>query len=230
MGKTIKNIRKLIQIIIDGLLEIIYPRENYCIICKEKDCRGICNNCLNKIKSSSKHMQKYYKKDLDGNEIISYGHYGGPLKQLILKLKYYKNFTAGDILAELLEEYITDNIAYNDYIISYIPISKKSKEKRGFNQCEYIAKKISKDLGIDCVSTLIKVKDTKEQKKLKRFERLKNIKGAFGINKKVNIENCNIILIDDVTTTGATLLEAYDILKKFKVKRIKLLTLAKSHI
>ena len=218
MGKTIKRIiRKLWE----GLIEVVYPRENYCIICKEDDCFGICNTC----KKSIKIINELYQ-----DEVISYGYYGGVLKDLILKFKYKNNFTAGDILTEFLEEYIIKNFNYKEYIITYIPLSKKSKKVRGFNQCEYIAKKIGRDLSIEVLEVLIKQRETKEQKKLKRDERYENIKDAFIIKKGIQVKNCNIILIDDVTTTGATLQEAYKLLKKFEVKHIKLLTLAKSHI
>ena len=218
MGKTLKRIiRKLWE----GLIEVIYPRENYCIICKEDDCFGICNTC----KKSIKIINEVYQ-----DEVISYGYYGGVLKDLILKFKYKNNFTAGDILAEFLEEYIIKNFKYKEYIITYIPLSKKSKKIRGFNQCEYMAKKIARDLSIEVLEVLIKQKETKEQKKLKRDERYENIKDAFKIKKGIELKNYKIILIDDVTTTGATLQEAYKLLKKFEVKDIKLLTLAKSHI
>ena len=205
----------------EGLIEVLYPRENYCIICKDDDCFGLCNTCRKSIKVINEVYQ---------DEIISYGYYGGLLKDLILKFKYKNNFTAGDILAEFLEEYIIKNFEYKEYIITYIPLSKKSKKNRGFNQCEYIAKKISRDLSIEVLDILTKQKETKEQKTLKRDERYENIKNAFTIEKGLDIKNYKIILIDDVTTTGATLQEAYKLLKKFEVKDIKLLTLAKSHI
>lgn len=218
MGKTLKRI---IGKLWEALIEVIYPRENYCIICKEEDCFGICNTC----KKSIKVIEEAYQ-----DEIISYGYYGGVLKELILKFKYKDNFTAGDILTEILEEYIIKNLNYKEYIITYIPISKKSKKVRGFNQCEYIAKKIARDLSIEAFEVLIKAKETKEQKKLKKDERFENIKDAFQIKKGIKIKNKKIILIDDVTTTGATLKEAYKLLKKFNFNDIKLLTLAKSHI
>ena len=218
MGKTIKRtIKKLCE----ALIEVIYPRENYCIICGEDDCFGICSNCKKSINLIGEEYQE---------EIISCGYYGGVLKELILKFKYKSDFTAGDILAELLEAYITEKFDYKEYIIAYIPLSKKSKKARGFNQCEYMARRIAGNLEIESLELLIKVKETKEQKKLKKDERFENIRGAFGVKKGINIKNKKIILIDDVTTTGATLKEAGELLKKFDISDIKLLTLAKSHI
>lgn len=218
MGKAFKRI---IRGLWEGLVEVVYPRENYCIICKNDNCFGICNTCKKSIKKIDNKYQ---------DEVISYGYYGGVLKDLILKFKYKNNFTAGDILAEFLEEYIINNFKYEEYIITYIPLSKKSKKIRGFNQCEYIAKKISRDLSIEVLEILIKEKETKEQKTLKRDERYENIRDAFKIKTGIKVKNYKIILIDDVTTTGSTMQEAYKLLKKIQIKEIKLLTLAKSHI
>ena len=141
MGQKIKRIIKdnkickLLFLMYESILEIIYPAENYCIICGKEDCDRICDECLRSISIIN-----------NSNEFIeSYGHYGGVLKKLILKFKFYGDFTAGEILSELLIKYIKENYDYKKYIITYIPITKKAERKRGFNQCEYIALKISRN-------------------------------------------------------------------------------------
>lgn len=220
MGKKFKTFIKILKNIYRGILEIIYPRESYCIICKEDDISGLCSKCRRSI-----------IRIRDSNtKIESYGYYGGVLKELILKFKYYSNFTAGDILAEFLEEYIADNFDYKDFIITYIPLSKSCKRKRGFNQCQYLAERISDDLEIPIKEVLIKKRENKEQKKLKYNERHENIKGVFELKDNFNVTGLNLILIDDVTTSGATMEEGCRILKKYGAKQIKLLTLAKSQI
>lgn len=216
----IEVIQKILKVFLESLLELIYPGENYCIICKAEDCHKICLSCLKSIK----------KINIIDSDISSYGYYGGVLKQLILNLKYKKDFSAGDILSDLLSDYIKDNIEYDNYVLSYIPLSKKSMKKRGFNQCEYIAKKVSEKLNIGVIEILIKYKDTSEQKTLNKHERSNNVKGAFKIKNGTNISSYNIILIDDVITTGSTMMEAYKILQENSAKSIKLLTLAKSTI
>ncbi len=220
MGKKFKTFIKILKNIHRGILEIIYPRESYCIICKEDDISGLCSKCRRSI-----------IRIRDSNtKIESYGYYGGVLKELILKFKYYSNFTAGDILAEFLEEYIADNFDYKDFIITYIPLSKSCKRKRGFNQCQYLAERISDDLEIPIMEVLIKKRENKEQKKLKYNERYENIKDVFEVKDHFNVTGLNLILVDDVTTSGATLEEGCRILKKYGAKQIKLLTLAKSQI
>ena len=220
MGKKFETFIKVLYVIFNGILEIIYPRENYCIICREEDCNGLCCKCRSSIN----------RIDYTNDKIKSYGYYGGVLKELILKFKYYNDFTAGDILVEFLEEYIINNFVYDDYIITYIPMAKKSKRKRGFNQCEYIAKKIAYNLNIPCKKILNKKRENKEQKRLKYNERYENVKNIFELKNGINIKGLRLIVIDDVTTSGATMEEACRILKKYGVKEIKLLTLAKSQI
>lgn len=209
-------------------MDVIYPKENYCIICNEHDCMCICEDCEKKIrKCIIKKSDIFY---LNKFKISSYAYYGGVIKKLILKLKYENDFTAGELLSRLLVEYILENIDYHNFVISYIPMSNRSKRIRGFNQCEYIGKKISKRLSIKCIKVLIKEKNNREQKTLCKSERFENVQGIFSINNKINISGLSIILIDDVVTSGATMIEAYKILKKYGAKEIKLLTLAKSDI
>lgn len=213
-----KKIIKKIKYIFSAVLDIIYPPYNKCIICNSENFIGICPLC----KSNIKRIQTQ-------EEILSYGFYGGVLKELILSFKYDKNFTAGDILAELLLNLIEEEKINGDYIC-YVPMSKKSLKKRGFNQCEIIAKKIGEKLDIPVSRCIVKNKNTKEQKTLSKEERMRNVVGAFEIRENSKIYNKKIILIDDVITTGATLLECKKVLEKNAVEEITILTIAKSHI
>ena len=214
MGKkSIKEIRAVIS----AILDLIYPPLNKCIVCSSEGFIGICPLCESKIKRVEKQ-----------DHILSYGYYGGILKEVILAFKYEKNFTAAKIISELLLDLIYERKIECD-VICYVPMSKNSIKKRGFNQCEVIAKHLSEELNIPVSKSLIKIKDTKEQKSLSKEERYKNIKDAFEIRDK-KILNKRILLIDDVVTTGATLLECEKIFKKYNVEEITVLTIAKSHI
>ena len=181
-----KEFIKIINIVIEALLDIIYPYDNKCIICGIEGFRGICSRC----KSDIKRVQEQ-------EEIIAYGYYGGVLKKLILNLKYHKSFIAGEVLADFLCQIIREKHLSIDYIC-YVPISKKSLKKRGFNQCRVLAKNMSIALDIPIIDCLVKVKETKEQKLLGKEERAKNILNAFTIKNKEKLFRKNILLIDDV--------------------------------
>ena len=156
------------------------------------------------------------------------GYYKGALKELILLLKYKKDFQAGEILVNFLQE---KTKKYKDeYYLTYIPIDKKRLKERGFNQCEYIAKELSIITGIKTINTLKKIKETKIQKTLKREERMENLKDAFEIINEKDVKGKKFILLDDVITTGTTLNEGVKVLKKYGAVEIKILTLAKSYI
>lgn len=139
-----KKIVKEIKEIIATILNIIYPPEDKCIICDAEEFVGICPLCKSKIKKIG--LQE---------EILSYGFYGGILKELILSFKYKKNFTAGSVLAELLLELIKEE-KIDIEVICYVPMSKKSIKKRGFNQCEILAKKLGDELNIPVSNCLVK--------------------------------------------------------------------------
>ena len=213
-----KEFIKIINIVIEALLDIIYPYDNKCIICGIEGFRGICSRC----KSDIKRVQEQ-------EEIIAYGYYGGVLKKLILNLKYHKSFIAGKVLADLLCQIIIEKKLSID-CICYVPISKDSLKKRGFNQCSVLAKNISSILDIPVIDCLVKVKETKEQKLLGKEERAKNILNAFTIKNKEKLFKKNILLIDDVYTTGATINECKKNIEKCNINKIYLLTIAKSNI
>ena len=213
-----KEIIKIIKIALEALLDIIYPYDNKCIICGVEGFLGICSKCKSEIKRV--HQQE---------EIMAYGYYGGVLKKLILNLKYHKSFIAGKVLADLLCQIIIEKELSIDFIC-YVPISKDSLKKRGFNQCSVLAKNISSILDIPVIDCLVKVKETKEQKLLGKEERMKNILDAFEIKNKEKIFKKNILLIDDVYTTGATINECKKNIEKCNINKIYLLTIAKSNI
>ena len=213
-----KEIIKIIKIALEALLDIIYPYDNKCIICGVEGFLGICSKCKSEIKRV--HQQE---------EIMAYGYYGGVLKKLILNLKYHKSFIAGKVLADLLCQIIIEKKLSID-CICYVPISKDSLKKRGFNQCSVLAKNISSILDIPVIDCLVKIKETKEQKLLGKEERVKNILGAFEIKNKEKLFKKNILLIDDVYTTGATINECKKNIEKCNINKIYLLTIAKSNI
>jgi ComF family protein len=117
---------------------------------------------------------------------------------------------------------------YADIIIP-VPISKKRMNERGYNQAELIAKKLSTLLNIKYnKNTLIKIRDTKRQSELPKEERNKNIKNSFKLADTYSISSKNVILIDDVFTTGVTANECSKELKKGGAHKITVATIARA--
>ncbi|MGL5378639.1 ComF family protein [Clostridium sp.] len=213
-----KGIIKIIKLVINQLLDIIYPPDDKCISCLEGDNIGICNRCKGKIQRVK-----------CNGEIKSYAFYGKTIRSLILSFKYEKNFLAGRILGEYLCELINENNIKAD-LVMYVPLSKKSFKKRGFNQCEFMGKIIAERYNMKCYNGIIKIKDTKEQKTLSKEERSENVKGVFSVKDEKYLIGKSIILIDDVVTTGYTVKECKSMLEKIEGCTINVLTVAKSEI
>ncbi|MDP2708488.1 MAG: double zinc ribbon domain-containing protein [bacterium] len=102
---------------------------------------------------------------------------------------------------------------FNENLIMPVPLSKKRRRWRGFNQAELLAGALAKNYGLalDC-KNLIRIKHKKPQAKLNEIQRLANIKDCFAWQGG-NLNNKNIVLVDDVVTTGATLNECAKVLK-----------------
>jgi ComF family protein len=109
-----------------------------------------------------------------------------------------------------------------------IPLFSSKLRKRGYNQAEILAKELSKKFNVPFQNVLERIRNTKTQVGMTNIERRKNIKDAFGlINHKSEILDQNVFLVDDVVTTGSTLLEAAKMLKRNGAKRVIGLTLAR---
>ena len=112
-------------------------------------------------------------------------------------------------------------------IISAVPIHKKRKHDRGYNQSELIAKKLAKNIpNIIYKNILKKTINNQRQSELKKEERLENVKNVYQIQNRQIIENKRIVLFDDIYTTGSTVNECSRVLKENGAKEILVLTLA----
>lgn len=213
-----KRIITLLKYIANGILDIIFPPEEICISCLEEGYVGLCPKCLKNI-----------KRIRNVNNSYSYGYYVGSLKDLILSFKYKENYLAAEILGGFLCQTIKDNNIEYDVIL-YVPLSKKSKKKRGFNQCQILANKVSEKYNIPISKSLVKIRETREQKILSKEDRKSNIADAFDIINANEILNKNVLLIDDVATTGVTGLECEKVLIRYGAKKVSILTVAQSFI
>ncbi len=116
-----------------------------------------------------------------------------------------------------------------DYI-SYVPMHKSKPKLRGFNQNFLLAKGLSKKLNIPLgKNILLKIKDTKSQSSLNKRDRLLNLKDAFEVSNKAEIKSKNILLIDDIFTTGSTVSECARCLKTAGANKVYVLTVASGY-
>ena len=116
----------------------------------------------------------------------------------------------------------------DNLVLIPIPLYKSKLRKRGYNQAQLLALGLSKKLNIPMIDILIRVKNTRSQVGLERKKRIENIAGAFSISPNILISQyLNIFLVDDVLTTGSTLLEAANVLKRNGAKKVWGIALAR---
>lgn len=134
---------------------------------------------------------------------------------------------AAEILHDELAEFLSEAAEYTNFkkpLLIPVPISNARRRERGYNQSEEIGKRLAKLLGEQTEyipKALKKIKDTQSQAQTRsRNERLKNLQDCFITPKPDIIQKRNVILLDDVITTGATTAEAMRVLRKAGARKI----------
>jgi len=231
------------------VLDIIFPPQ--CLICKKKledhVLKVVCKNCFQKIGINNGFFCPKCKKRLyepknnchpETKFILAAATFfeNEIIRELIYALKYKNLKSAVEPIFEILKIYLEKICAAeifesNNFLIIPVPLHKKRERARGFNQTQLLAQKLSLFLNNVQIekNALIKTKNTKSQTELNNYEeREKNIAGSFAANEPQKIKGRNIILLDDVFTSGATMKEAVRILKEVGAKKIIGLVIVKT--
>ncbi len=157
--------------------------------------------------------------------------YDNEIKNCVWQLKYRNRRVLSEPLSKILISYI-ENVKLNieKYVIVPMPLSRERLRTRGYNQSELIASRIAERFGLAMeTGALVRQKHTAPQAEVRGWdERRKNIAGCFGVLHPELVEGRNIILVDDVFTSGATMSEAAHQLKDFGAKKILGLVIAKA--
>lgn len=232
-------------------LDTLFPI--YCISCKKYG-KWVCHECFDKIPINIEQHCPLCKKAItpDGKTcfdckkkysidgILVSSHYKiNKEKTFVAKLvHYYKyrfvselNTTLGKLLLKAL---LQSDLPLPDIIIP-VPLHSRRMRWRGFNQAELLSNYLRKNLtpGIEIPITtdiLMRKRYTTPQMNIKnRKKRIDNIKGSFSINKKYykKIKDKNILLVDDIATTGHTLFECARVLKQKNAKKVYGIVLAR---
>lgn len=194
-------------------VEASYKRGAQCLLCgfRNKDGR-ICYGCFKK-----------------SGQVLWSGRYDGALREAIWQFKYQKRKELARPLAEMLWKKFTEICSpMGDFIVIPIPLHFKKEHERGFNQAELLAREFAALSHFPLLTnTLLKIKETKAQVEMENKElRVKNLEDAFQVNPKISESNLQLltsdtlILIDDVATTGATLIHAAGTLMRAGAKNI----------
>lgn len=239
---------QLLEEYANAFLDLIYPSKTICYMCNgtlEKDAKySLCYNCYTELPFIPEHHCIKCSTSLrmieDGptceqctnshyyfDRAISVVKYEKDVKKLIYRFKYSDHTYLATTIGAMMTYKLKHEGIKVDLIIP-VPLYKGKERERGFNQatllCKYIAKETNISLNID---TMTRVKNTKVMHNLTKRERLKNVENAFKIVNKEVVVNKDILLIDDIFTTGSTVNACSKELINCGAKSVTVLTFAR---
>lgn len=237
------NAKDFFKRILKTVDDALFPKDITCDACGGElvaDTRyRLCAKCTGKLSVISGHIcqvcgapigdESYYCLRCQKQESVfersrSPLVYENEAKTLIYELKFLGKKYISETLGAMMADCFLENKMQADVIV-YVPMTNKEKRKRGFNQAELLANEVGKRLNIPVLPALVKIRETAAQKELTREGREKNLEGAYRCVFD-EVKRLNVLLVDDIFTTGATANECAKALIKGKVKSVNVLTAA----
>lgn len=226
------------------LKELLFP--SFCLSCHHPG-TYICLSCQKKIKPLNEDICAYCRRKsyfglthpickrahgIDGLKSMFY--YEGVIRVCIKQIKYRLVTQSIKELFSIIpyqqkEQLLLYKKLANDWLFIPVPLHPVRFNKRGFNQAEKLGIFFAESLSMPLQTNTVKrIKNTIPQAEIKdKKKRLENLKNAFAINKKQDIRGKNIIIFDDVFTSGATIFEIAKLLKRNGAEKVMALTLAR---
>ena len=212
---------------------------NVCAACGERlltQEKVICTRCLVDLPRTNFHLEQnnpvsqlfWGRIDVKNATALFRFQKGSRFQDLLHLLKYKGRQDVGEELGRQLGFELKKSVLFNNVnIVIPVPLHPKREKKRGYNQAECIAKGIAESMGIEIQSrNIIRNKETQTQTNKSRIERWKNVDSIFEIKQPEKLINKNILLVDDVVTTGATLEACAQAILKTKGTTVNIAALA----
>ena len=208
---------------IDTVLGLIFP--NLCYACREYEPltnKVFCLSCEEKLPfvaskedaQSALEGKDFFPKEIRDFSTLFYFTKDSHVAEIIHRIKYEGQFRMAKHLGKLLAEKVWQNQDLSQYVIVPVPIHKKRRRERGYNQAEEIAKGFAEIKNIPIITNhLIRTKHDQSQTAKDRRERSEALKHSFALSENAEALS-HIILIDDVITTGSTINACYAQLAK----------------
>ena len=225
------------MVIINDLMSLIYPR--HCEACEAnllKHEEFICTLCLINLPKSN-----YHKNNTSELSYVFAGRIplqnalcfyifekSGRVQQLLHAIKYQNQKELAEFIGKLYAKDLkeTEVLKHVDVVLP-IPLHTKKLKQRGYNQSEWFAKGIARELNLKLDTTLLKkVNSTSTQTNKKKFERWENVEGVFELQNAGSLTNKHVLIVDDVITTGATIEAAWQALKDVEGIKVSVLSIA----
>lgn len=227
--------------------DFIFPP--LCILCDNyrlADNAWFCSDCLNHLFTNHRNRQICprcsqntliknctceFIWDFPYESIFSFLDYDEKVQTIMHHIKYFNKKSLAFYIGSLFSRCIEENVFQSADYITAVPLHWLRKKKRGYNQAEWFARGIiyGRDKPVFISSGLFRKRRTRTQVKLDKSARRKNVQGAFGLSDtlKMSLKNKDVLLVDDVITTGATTASCAEVLLKGGCSRVRVLSLAR---
>ena len=199
----------------EKLLDLFFPPR--CAFCRRTGVHGVCADCERTL--------PYAKVQLC--EGAGFGRCASPLlyedavRESLLRFKFHGAQSAAEGYGELLARCAAEELGGQFDTVTWVPVSKKRRRVRGYDQSELLARVIAKKLSLPLVPALQKHAERGPQSQLKdAAQRRSNASGAFSVLSGADVSGKTLLLIDDIVTTGATLSECCRVLKDAGAARV----------
>jgi len=159
----------------------------------------------------------------------SLGPYEGVLRDCVISLKYRgRHRTARGLAARLFADHECRSVLADADGLVGVPLHRDRENERGFNQAHLIAQSLSIAATVPLAGTLVRVRDTPSQTTLDARARRRNVRGAFVVPRSASVAGSVLVLIDDVTTTGATVRECARTLLAAGAREVRAIVVARA--
>lgn len=208
-----------------GVVDLIFPR--ICFGCGEKG-GYFCDDCVFRLERRPAICPMCGRHSMDGwvharcervqglDRLISPYRYYGLLQRAIKRVKFSSSW---DVLGDLVELLYIELPSFSEeWVVMSVPMYKKKRNARGFDQAGVIAGLLARRLQTPYAQLLKRVRPTKAQYGMDKKERAENVRGVFSLKKAVGAKR--IILVDDVWTSGSTMRECCKVLKRGGVEQV----------
>ncbi len=220
-----------------AFFDLLFPR--CCVVCGRplgKGEEGICTSCNIALPRTGYHLLEdnpveqlfWGKVSLQRATSFFYYRKGSPSRRILHQLKYGGQKT----LAQSMGRYMAAELVASGFfegveVLIPVPLHLRKEKRRGYNQSEWIARGIGQVTGIPLDrSSVVRKKYTETQTRKTAYERWENVAGVFALSCPEHFVGKHILLIDDVLTTGATIVACASALQEVAGIRISVLTLA----
>lgn len=222
---------------LEGALDFLFPRT--CAVCDRRLARtehSVCAGCLSSLprilyKGGEEHgliERFFWAKVPIERATCAFRYDSEEVRRIVHTFKYFGQPSVAVDMAEVIAEELmaTDFFDGIDALVP-LPLHRRRLYKRGYNQCDYLARGIHRVTHIPIVkNTLQRIVDNPSQTHLTMLEREQNVVGIFRVKNPQPLENKHVLLIDDVMTTGSTLLSCMQEMTKITGIRLSVFTLA----